>query len=165
MVFEFQRYKLDVNVEATRKYYGTAKSISENCTCDGCRNYEKAIDFLPHEVLSFFAQLGIEMKKASEVYIICANADDTLLYSGWYHLCAVMIHGESAWVSASQAHAYWDSTKTYPITNDFKVSFQEECALLDDTFPLPVIQLQIEADIPWVLAEKHYYPKDMSRRK
>ena len=164
MVFNFQKYKLDIDVEATKKYYETAKFISEDCSCDGCRNYEKAIDFLPGEVLSFFAQLGIEMKKAREIYIYCANADDTLFYGGWYYLCATMIHGESAWVGTSQSQAYCDDTKTIPITDDYKVSFQENCDLLDNNFPLPAIQLEIMADIPWVLAEKHDYPKDISRR-
>ena len=105
------------------------------------------------------------MKKSPDVYVNCANADETLFYGGWYHVCATMIHGENPFVYINQNQVYFDETKTFPITDDFKVYFRKECDLLDSKFPLPAVQLEIIADIPWVLAEKHTYPKDMSRRK
>jgi len=158
MIFEFANYKLDVNVEETRKYYKTAKLISEGCSCRGCMNYEKAIDFLPQKVVSFFAQLGVDMKKAREIYANCPNADNTLLYGGWYHVCATMIQGESAWIPTGQGNGYYlDETKAFFVTDNFKVFFQEECDLIDKHFPLPAIQLEIDANIPWVFSQKQDY--------
>ena len=165
MIFAFGTYKLDVDVEQTKEYYKLATPIHEACSCSGCRNYAEALSFLPQEITSFFVQLGIEIAKPVEVYVYCANADNTLFYGGWYHICATMTHGESPVVSTGQNQGYFDETKTVPITDGFKVYVQKECALLDSKFPLPAVQLGIMADIPWVLAEKHEYPKDMSRRK
>ena len=165
MIFTFGNYKLDVDVEKTKEYYKVAKLINEDCSCNGCLNYIEALAFFPQEVTSFFTQLGVEMKKPTEVYAYCANADETLFYGGWYHVCATMIHGESPVVSTGQNQVCFDETKTFLITDDFKIYFCKECDLLDNNFPLPAVQLEIIADIPWVLAEGHEYPKDMSRKK
>jgi len=165
MIFELSKFILDVDVDKTRKFYDTALVVSKGCSCDGCRNYERSVDTLPKNITSFFAQFGIEMKKVREVYVNCANADGTLHYGGFYHLCGKIIKGECAWVSTGPNASYWDTEKTHAISNDFKVSFSDKCDLLELGFPLPAIQIEIEADIPWVLEEKHGYPKDTSRRK
>ena len=47
--------------------------------------------------------------------------------------------------------------KHYEISDDFRVSFQEECALVEKGFPRPVLQMEIEAAIPWVLEEENPY--------
>jgi hypothetical protein len=66
-------------------------------------------------------------------------------------VCGNIIYGESPWVSVKENHKYWDTAKTFSITNDFKIAFHDKCNLLDKNFPLPAIQLEIEAKIPWVL--------------
>ena len=48
MIFTLGPYTLDVDVEKTKRYYDTAKSVGEECTCDGCQNFEKAVGTLPH---------------------------------------------------------------------------------------------------------------------
>jgi hypothetical protein len=123
MIFEFGNYKLDVDVEKTRKYYEIAKAISEECDCVNCENYANAIDFLPQEVISFFDQLGVDMRKSPEVYNVSGEgpgADNTIFYQGWYHVCGNIIYGESPWVSVKENHKYWDTAKTFSISNDFK---------------------------------------------
>ena len=165
MILEFGSYKLDVDVERTRAYYETARPISEGCSCCGCRNYVNAIDFLPKEVQLFFSQLGIDMRKSPDVHIHCAYTDNTMLYGGWYHICATLIRGESAFIQTSPTSSYFDESKTFSVTSDFKVSFEKNCSLLDDKFPRPVIQLEIHAYIPWVLAEEHGYGMDAKPTK
>lgn len=39
----------------------------------------------------------------------------------------------------------------------FLVSFNNDISLLEKFFPTPVIQMDIEANIPWVLKEKNSY--------
>jgi len=155
MVLEFSNFIIDIDVEKTRNFYTTACFVSDNCSCSGCRNFEKAVNFLPQEVISFFMQLGIDMKKVCEVYMLDANTDNIALYGGFYHACGKIISGESAWVQTDPTSFYFDEDKTHSITNDFRVSFQERCDLLKKEFPLPAIQLDISADIPWVLEEKN----------
>jgi len=156
MIFAFGNCKLDVDVDKTKAYYKTAKTVTGDCSCDGCRNYVEAIDFLPKEVTTFFAQLGIDMKKPREVYSINESAGGTLPYGGWYHVCATIIQGENPVVYTSENQTYSiDETKTFSITDDFKIYFSEKCDLLENDFPRPAIQLEIMVKMPWVLDEEH----------
>jgi len=157
MIFRISNYVLDVDVEKTRDYYNTAESIGgiNDCSCSGCRNYAKAVDFLPQEIASFFSNLGVEIKKAREIFVNNANADNTIYYGGFCHICGKLISKDET----------GNKEKAYFITDDFSVSFRDDCWLLDEGFPLPAIQLEFLADMPWVLDEVNDYPKDMTRRK
>ena len=157
MIIQTPKFTIDIDTEKTKAYYNTAALISEGCDCSGCRNYEKAMDTISDEVKSFFAQLGVDMKKASEVYVNCPNADGTTLYGGWYHVCGKMISGESAWSPAESEFMRWDEEKMYLIVDNFGVSASDSCLMLDNDFPRPVVQIEIHADIPWVLEEKNDY--------
>ena len=160
MVFEFSKYVVDIDVDKTKGFYCKAPLVSDGCSCAGCRNYEKAIDHLSLEVVSFFDQFGIEMKKVCEVYVNCANVDNSILYGGFYHLCGKIISGESAWIPTSPNTKHLDEDEMFSIAKDFKVSFQEECALLADDFPTPAIQLEVLGNIPWVLEERNIFADD-----
>ena len=165
MIIEISNHKLDVDLDKTKEFYTTAPLVSESCSCNGCHNFEKAVDALPTEVIDFFSQLGIDMKKMCEVYASHENADGTLSYGGFTHICGKIIEGDSAWVEASPNSSYWESEKAIHITNNFQVTFKEECYLLEDNFPRPSFQLELQADIPWVLPEEHDYYKCMSTEK
>ncbi len=169
MIFQFGNYKIDVDREKTRAYYKHFSYVSEGCSCSGCRNYEKAVDFLDHKIIDFFNCLGIDMKKIHEVCVYCANADDTLYYGGFYYLCGEVIEGVSGWkvidATDDTTLAYYDEDETFSVIEDFHVSFvQTTRQLLDDGVNRPTIILEISADIPWVLDEENDYPKDMTRR-
>jgi len=165
MIFRISNYILDVDVEKTHDYYNAAEYTGDSCSCIGCRNYAKAADFLPQEVVSFFSKLGVDIKKVREVFVNNVNADNTVYYGGFTHICGKLISGESAYVPIGANTSRWEEEKAYFITDDFHVSFNDDCSLLDDNFPLPAIQLEFLADIPWVLEEANDdYPKDMKRR-
>ena len=142
MVFVLGPYRVDVDVENTQAFYARASAVAENCTCAGCRNYQSAVSFLPHQIRQFFDALGVKLEKACEVYVVCKNPDGTLQYGGFYHIRATLLAG------GDQAFAVADS---------FQVSFHEDCALLDPDFPFPALQMEIFADIPWVLSERNEY--------
>jgi hypothetical protein len=150
MLFDFGKFKIDVDTERTRAFYAQEDVISARCSCDGCQNYEKAIDVLPHEVIHFFDELGVDIKKIRETYVLKNNPSGTLLYGGFLHLCGVLIGGNS---SAS----HFEDDKPFYITGSFSVSFHDKCALLEKDFPLPALQLEILADIPWVLEKENPY--------
>ena len=157
MLFEFGQYQIDVDVEKTKTFYTKANVVSDGCSCDGCRNYERAIGTLSHEIISFFDKLGVDMKKVCEVYVNCKNSDGTLLYGGFCHICGVLLLGENEWVSDSASASHWEDGKSFPITDSFHISFQKECSLLENEFPLPALQMEISANIPWVLPEDNRY--------
>ena len=43
MIFQFGEYKIDVDAEKTRQFYDRAKTVSEECQCDGCLNFELSL--------------------------------------------------------------------------------------------------------------------------
>ena len=53
--------------------------------------------------------------------------------------------------------SYWDHSKAHSIINGFYVSFQEDCSLVEADFPAPILQMEIEANIPWILQETNIY--------
>lgn len=157
MIFEFSGYKVDVEVERTRAFYEQAEPVSKGCSCAGCRNFEQAADLLPQPVRAFFSNLGIDMKKACECYVNCRREDGSLFYGGFYHVYGTILHGSSAWVNINENMKYWNEELTFPVSENFHVSFQDGIDLLEDKFPRPVLQLEFSADIPWALKEENPY--------
>lgn len=161
MKIYFGQYYLEIDIHKTKAFYKKLENISEGCNCPGCRNFEKAVEVLPDEIKNFFNSIGIDMKKPAEVYVNTVNADGLLLYGGFFHLCGRILNGESAWVkndgNENAIVSYWEHSKTYSVSKNFFVSFQEECSLIEDGFPTPVLQMEIEANIPWILEETNIY--------
>ncbi len=162
MKVQFGQFYLDIDVNKTREFYKKMEYVSHGCSCSGCRNFEQAVDTLSNEIIYFFESIGIDMKKITEVYVNTVNSDGSLLYGGFYHLCGTILSGESAWIelptSKSKSRIFhWDHLRTYPVSKNFYISFQKDCALVEDGFPMPVLQLEIEAVIPWVLEEPNIY--------
>lgn len=54
MIFQFGQFEIDVDVNRTREFYKKMENVSKGCNCTGCRNFEKAVDFLPGNVIVFF---------------------------------------------------------------------------------------------------------------
>lgn len=156
MRIELGDYILEVNVDATREYYKKAKYILEDCPCGGCQNYVKAIEQVDYNVKEFFNSIGVDILKSPEVYVNCSK-NNALYYGGFYHICGTIIKGESPWklehVSKDGKSKGWtlNEDKLVCISNDFKVGFDNECALLSKDFPMPSIQLEIFAHLPWML--------------
>lgn len=152
MIFEFGSYRIDVDVERTRQWYETEPLVSQCCDCDGCVNYERAADVFPESVKSFFTALGADVKKPIEVYVNCTNKDGTLWYGGWYHLCGTLLDdGEDIWRVAEGT----------PLgLRGFQIFFKGRTDLVQETCPRPILQMEVEADIPWVLEKENTYEVD-----
>ena len=151
MIFTFGNYTVDIDVEKTKQTYEKLPSVSQRCSCDNCKNFEKAADILPTSVYTFFDALGINLKKIVECYVNCKNEDGTLLYGGFCHVCGTLIQGKSAWVNVSETHSYYNSETAYRLHDNFSISFQEECHLVEEQFEAPLLQIEILATVPWVL--------------
>lgn len=83
MIFHIGENIVDIDVEMTKKFYQQAIKIADECQCQGCRNYDIAVDFLPKAVRDFFDMIGVDMKKPAEVYVNCENKNNILFYGGF----------------------------------------------------------------------------------
>lgn len=153
-------YILDIDVEENKKYYKNERYVSEGCECDGCINYEPAVEQVSSEAREMFIQLGLDIKKPAEVYVNCSE-NNILFYGGFYHLYGTIIKGESPWEILSKTGkstaSYLDENRMFCIDENFRIAFQEGCVLLDENFPRPCIQMEILAYLPWVLQKENTY--------
>ncbi|MBQ7911247.1 MAG: hypothetical protein IJ363_10750 [Clostridia bacterium] len=161
MIFRFGNYTLDVDVERTRAFYarGDVKTTSQQCTCAGCQNYDKAILKMPAAVTDFLESLGLDPRKPAEAFDVMGGLaeDGKVLYNGFYHLCGVRLRGEDAWVKTAKDMKHLDGDRMYAVDGDFKVSFEEEICLLHEAFPTPVLQMEFDARLPVALAGGYHY--------
>ena len=161
MIFRFGNYTLDVDVERTRAFYARedVKTTSEQCTCAGCQNYDKAILKMPAAVTDFLESLGLDPRKPAEAFDVMGGLaeDGKVLYNGFYHLSGVRLQGEDAWVKTAKDMKHLDGDRMYAVDGDFKVSFEEEVCLLHEAFPTPVLQMEFDARLPVALAGGYHY--------
>lgn len=153
MLFEFGPYKVDIDIPKTRLFYEEYGLAAGGCDCDGCRNFAKAADTFPQPVLSFFTRLGIDAGKPCECYAQYTNENGTLLYGGFYHVCGALLTENTKSRDCLCQEDY------FYVSPDFRICFTDSVCLLEETFPSPAIQLEISADIPWILQEENPYYK------
>lgn len=150
MLFELEKYTLDIDVDRTRDFYIHADKITDGCNCQGCRNYEKWAASLSAEPKYILERMGVRLEKTTEVYVNCPNDDGSLFYGGFCHLCGKIVQGPKNMRT-------FEKDAFITLTENFQVAFTEDIALLENNFPLPVIQMEILANIPFVLLEKCDY--------
>ena len=151
MIFEFGKYKVDIDVMRTASFFETALRAGETCPCDGCQNFDKASYLMPEELKVFFKKMGTDLAKPSECFVYYKDEDGQLLYGGFYHLCGAILEAPEGDVSEGQ------EDRMYTVNEDFKISFLKEVDLLEEGFPEPVIQMEFLARIPWTLNKENSY--------
>lgn len=163
MVFTLGKNIIDIDIERTKAFYSSAKIVTDGCTCIGCRNYVKAVDYFPQKVKELFTELRVDLKKAAELCTYCAENDGkSILYGGFYHLCGKLMSDTNVWIQVSgnkkDTQVYrQDADLMYKIDEDYAIGFSRDCSLLEENFPMPAIQMEIEFHAPWVLNEKNTY--------
>lgn len=153
MVFQFGQYKVDVDPEKTRKFYETQESFFDGCGCDGCRNLEKALALIPQTVKEFFAKLGIDPEKLFDCFAAGQKTEKTVLYQGICFAYGAVLEGKSAWEKAGENRHIWNGETAYPLTEDFRVSF-ENSSVRDKDVSEPAVKVEFTAIVPWLLDKK-----------
>jgi len=118
---------------------GYAAWIPQECDCTSCANYRANRHALfTTACLAFFAQFGIDPIKPAEIYDVGPVEGSTpgmIQYGGWFHFIGEIVRlGENVALSP-----------------DLTVWFSRKIALAAASFTGPVVQLEIEARLPWVL--------------
>lgn len=140
-----QDWVLKIDVEKTKEYYDSI-TVGEGCNCAYCRNYIKNCRTFSKEVLDFYTMLGIDPQKEGE-FMEFETDTDKHLYMGFYHLVGEIVKRPSARIRK------WDDLNIIGIGN-VKFIFTDELDLVPEIFPKPVLQLEFEVTLPWLLEEK-----------
>lgn len=156
MIIEFDKYKLDVDIDRTRRFYETADQ-RPGCDCAGCRNFRKAYPLIPDAVQGLFRQLGVDIGNPAEMTAYVSHDGNMTLYAGFYHICGSILESPKLFIPFDEKCSTLDIDATTKLTPDHFVYFTRECGLVKKGFPTPIIQLDIQGDIPWVLEEPNPY--------
>lgn len=152
MLFEFNQMIVDIDVEATRKYYKQAEMIND-CSCSGCRNYRQNMEQCNNNIKEFFSSLGIDnMNFITEIIPLDVSRDEydkehCIAYTGFYHIVGRIIENKK-----TKHEQEWIKLDT-----NFAVIVHDDIDFLPDGFPKPYLQVDISVYVPWVLDEHNEY--------
>ncbi len=144
MIFTFGNCKIDIDVEKTRAFYET---YAYSCTCDACRNFVKYAGNCPDTLRDWFAALGLDVAKPGEVYGLGEPENGRLPYGGWWHLCGTVLATDYRTEETGEGYnaILYDA---YPVTEEWGVTFHDQCHGVPAGFPEPRIQMEVTASVP-----------------
>ncbi len=152
MIFTFGDFRVDVDVERTREFYQNhGKTVVDDCGCNSCRNYYKAIMGAPEKVLRFFDSLGIDPQKSPEATWWMTNENGIAYYTVVFHVVGTIMDSVDIYKPDGAGGLVSIPENLHEIDEGFKVGFTSEIILLEKEFPLPCVQLEIDAYLPWIL--------------
>jgi|SRR5579862_3228458 len=149
----FARWELQCDPMATHELYRRRTTGSaEGCGCLPCLNFAAARNRLyPSSVLNLFEQLGISYDREIEVSYNARIDVGKYHYAGFFHLVGKILNGADASRQIAANAWAFDLEK---VDERFQLGFTSRIALLDKSFAsLPVVQLEFQAIVPWLLAE------------
>jgi len=138
------KWVLEVDLQQTKEFY--LKDL-EMCSCLYCENYMEACRQIDSSTMEVFTMLGITPSKPSHLSEFGENEDGLRLYIGSYHVVGKLVEGEYC------RDSEWNDTNTASMKN-FTFGFKKELLFAPNELKTPVLQLDFEARIPWVLNEK-----------
>mgnify|MGYP000937123149 CR=1 FL=1 len=74
---------------------------------------------------------------------------------GWYHIVGNYLEGDDVWQPVAPDHTQQKTTEMFTIADGFHIGFTHMVALVEEGFPHPVIQMEINFYVPWVLDEPY----------
>ncbi|KIL35035.1 hypothetical protein SD71_15335 [Cohnella kolymensis] len=133
---------LEVDFDRTSKFYNDMDDEIQ-CDCLSCQNYRLYLK-KNNGVRSFFQQLGIDPFKDGDYTSYGVPENGRLLYLGVYHIVGVIVSGPTVITDM------WSNVNLTKV-EDFNIGFSYELRCVDPDFPEPIIQLEFEANLPWLL--------------
>ena len=168
MIIKFASFVIDVDVERTRAFYERADipTMSQQCKCINCQNFDSAILEATDEILSFLRSFGIDPQKPAESFNTpgTISLNGMINYAGWYHICGSILKGPETIKevptpsSLGVSYEYiWDHAYIPDSNFDFSILPVKKIDLLHDEFPSPAIQFWFNTNLPYVLP----YPSNL----
>jgi hypothetical protein len=166
MILELGSYRLKIDVEKTKKANALIMTTNRECTCNVCQHFTPAIQQTSKSVLDFFAQLGLDPKRPSEVmeFEIKKGIMDCC---GYYHIVGEILEiSRPEWIYESLKSKRRNPANVIEISDSFYVSFSNDCDLVPSDFPTPVFQMEIYCKLPWLLdyIPDQEMPKKMTQK-
>ena len=143
-------WTIEYDFNKTKDFYKNFNYIIDDCNCYYCKNYFNYVDNLSNKILDFFNTLGLDIKKATEIYVLNNNNDGIILYGGFYHIVGNLLSNNDVW-----GNSIINEKELYIVDKDFKIGFTKKLSLVPKDFPKPVLQMEIITNIKWILEENY----------
>lgn len=136
-------WTLDVDVDKTLHFN---QNKLEVCGCLYCKNFAAVIGQKHLLLRETLLEIGIDARTPNHVSYFEREEDRQYWALGNYHISGAMVHGE--WSTMAD----WKDSNT-TVVDGMKIGLSKEMELLPRNFPKPVIQVNFEWLMPWVLDE------------
>jgi hypothetical protein len=138
---------IEVDISKTKAFYEKQPLLTEEWDSDFEQNYVLACEKFSKDVKDFFYSLGVDPRKQGEVSEYKENKDGTHIYGGFYFIVGNIISGPDFWINTVEG-----LTPNFETVNGMQIAFTNELAMTpDDELPKPVIQLEFQLNVPWLL--------------
>ena len=138
---------IEVDVNKTKAFYDKQPLITQDWDSVFEENYVLACETFPQEVRVLFNSLGIDPRKQGEVNEYEKHEDGFHIYGGFYFIVGKIISGPDFWVNTEEG-----SMPNFETINGVQIAFTDELAMTPDKdLPKPVIQLEFQLNVPWLL--------------
>lgn len=136
-----EEWLLEIDADQTKSFYNKGFEV---CDCAYCANFAAAAGQMSLKLLSLLTAMGINPAMPAELSEFPSEQKGFHRYVGFYHFTGEVLAGELSTLSS------WSESNTLKIDN-FTIGFSTDLLFVPDGFPSPVLQLEFETDIPWVL--------------
>ena len=150
------RWQIECDADATRASYAqVAQGSQVTCSCSDCRNFAAALEqAFPPAARRVLDQLGIEFTKPAEVYTTGRVDCGLHQIGGWFHFVGRIEAGADAWRQVDKDGKSFTGEFEH-FADHFEMVFTSRVSLLREPFhEKPIVQLEFQTQIPWVLSEQ-----------
>ena len=134
---------LEIDVEETKKQYLKKWDL---CDCLYCLNFYEAMKSRSEIELQFFNRLGINPSQCNHLSHFDPQENGLHFYIGCYHIVGKVSHKTPLEII--------NSDDAIEISNNLHIGFSNDLEFVPGGFTRPVLQLDFEIEVPWVLAEE-----------
>ncbi len=144
------RWLIDHDPDATRRCVAQL-SVGTGCTCNECRNFDAAAGrTFGSDFLVLLDTLGIDPTKPAELCHYYREPTGLYVIGGRFHFVGSILAGEDAvhWEKNNGTH------RLEELAPGLQFGFTAGLLLVREVYDaLPVVQLEFQTRVPWVLTE------------
>lgn len=166
MILRFGECTAEIDADATRRWYA-AHPLVNDCGCGGCENFRRwtASPHCDPRIRETLAALGLDSPDlVAELIPWDTTAEQYAAhggnwYGGFYHVIGAVKDGADL-LEAAKNPQFEPERFSLRITDQFALFLYyhtNQAELLPDGFPRPVLQIEIDAYIPWLLESPNEY--------
>jgi len=144
------RWLVDFDPDVTRRCYAQL-AIGTGCGCDQCRNFDKAVEkAFPPEFRSLADALGLDIAKPAELCHWYREPSGLYVTGGWFHFVGSILVGDDVMQMSGSTGTF----RFEQLVPGFEFGLGAQLALVREPFDgHPVVQLEFQTGVPWVLVE------------